>query len=171
MTDLAFAETVRTATIHRADAPVGRLARFHLRHRFDAHSCCHRSWSGRGKRVFLHGGEREFAIEFACAETHPDTGAVLEASTLAEIRSALRRQFDHTTLIAADDWQRELFEMLSEQGAIDLRIMDSTGVEGSAAWVFDTVELIVAQATDGRVWVSRVEATENRDNVVTLMAD
>lgn len=42
-------------------------------------------------------------------------------------------------------------------------------MEGSAAWVFDTAERIVGLATGGRVWVSRIEATESRNNV-TLTA-
>jgi flagellar biosynthesis regulator FlaF len=48
--------------------------------------------------------------------------------------------------------------------------MDTTGMEGSAAWVFDTAERIVALATGSRVWVSRIEACESRNNVVTLIA-
>jgi len=43
-------------------------------------------------------------------------------------------------------------------------------MEGSAAWVFDTAERIVGLATGGRVWVSRVEAWESRNNAVTLTA-
>jgi hypothetical protein len=44
----------------------------------------------------------------------------VESSTVKEIRTALRYQFD--------------------RGVIDLRIMANTGMEGSAAWVFDTAE-------------------------------
>ena len=172
MTTTAFADAVHTATMHRDDAPLGRTARFRLRKRFADLPCCHRSWSRQGaKRFFLHGYERHFEIEFACTETDPDTGTVLDARCLREVHTALARQFDNTTLIASDDPQRELFELLAEQDALDLRIMHCTGMEASAAWVFDTVERIVEQATDGRVWVSRVEARENRNNVVTLMAD
>lgn len=71
MTDLAVAETVHTATMHRDDAPIGRVARSHLRKRFGALSCCRRSWSDDGKHLFLHGFELAFDIEFACAGTEP----------------------------------------------------------------------------------------------------
>ncbi|OSC41443.1 6-carboxytetrahydropterin synthase [Mycobacterium decipiens] len=171
MTDIDFADGVHMATMHRADAPVGRTAKFHLRKRFGDLPCCHRSWSRQGKRFFLHGYERTFEIEFACTETESRSGLVVDTSCLRDIRAALRRQFDHTTLIAADDPQRDLFELLADRGVIDLRIMDSTGMEGSAAWVFDTAERIVARATGGRVWVSGIEARENRNNVVTLTVD
>ena len=132
--------------------------------------CCHRSWANQGKRFFLHGYEWTFEAEFACAETEPDTGEVVDSSAVREIRAALRYQFDHTTLIAVDDPQRDLFELLAERGVIDLRIMDNTGMEGSAAWVFDTAEQIVGLATAGRVWVSRIKARESRNHVVTLTA-
>ena len=69
-----------------------------------------------------------------------------------------------------DDPQRDLFELLAEQGVIDLRMMDNTGMEGSAAWVFDAAEQIVGPATAGRVWASRVKARESRNHVVTLTA-
>ena len=170
MTDTAIADGVHVATMHRADAPVGQRARFHMRKLFDNLPCCHRSWANQGKRFFLHGYERTFEVEFAFAETEPDTGEVVDSSAVREIRAALRYQFDHTTLIAVDDPQRDLFELLAERGVIDLRIMDNTGMEGSAAWVFDTAEQIVGPATGGRVWVSRVKARESRNHAVTLTA-
>lgn len=95
---------------------------------------------------------------------------MVDSAALNEVRAALRYQFDHTTLIAEDDPQRDLFELLAERGVVDLRIMDSTSMEGSAAWAFETAERIVALATGGRVWVSRIEASESRNNVVTLTA-
>ncbi len=161
---------MNVATLHRADAPIGRTARFHMRALFGNLPCCHRSWAKRGKRVFLHGYERTFKIEFACAETEPGTGLVLKNSSVKAVRAALQYQFDHTTLIAEDDPERDLFELLADRGVIDMRIMDTTGVEGSAAWVFDTAQRIVDLATGGRVWVSRVEACESRNHVVTLTA-
>lgn len=174
MPDTAFAaphsEDVRTATMHRDDSPIGRAAVFHLRSRFDDLPCCYRSWSQDGKRFFLHGYDRRFEIEFACAETDPGTDLVIDHRCLQEVGAALRHQFGHTTLIAADDPQRDLFELLAAEGAVDLRIMDCTGMEATAAWAFDTVEQIVARATGGRVWVSRIDAQENCNKVVTLTA-
>lgn len=161
---------VYLTTIHRADAPSGRTPRFHLRKHFDDLPCCHRSWANPGKRFFLHGCERRFEVEFACAEIEPESGLVVDGDAVGEIRAALRYQFDHTTLIAANDPQRDLFELLAERGVIDLRIMDNTGLEGSAAWVFETADRIAALATGGRVWVSRIGAGESRNNVVTLTA-
>jgi 6-pyruvoyltetrahydropterin/6-carboxytetrahydropterin synthase len=168
MSDTALADAPHIATLHRDDAPFGRTARFHLRKVFDNLPCCHRSWANHGTRFFLLDYERTFEIEFACAETEPGTGLVLDPTALKQVLAALRRQFDHTTLIALDDPDRELFELLADRGVIDLRIMNNTGIEGSAAWVFDTVDSVVGRATRGRVWVSRIEVRESDGDGVTL---
>lgn len=170
MSSIILADGVHVATMHRADAPVGQRARFHTGKLFDNLPRLPPLVGEPGEAVFLHGYERAFEVEFACADTGPDFGVVLDSSAVREIRAALRYQFDHTTLIAVEDAQRDLFELLAERGVIDLRIMDNTGMEGSAAWVFDTVEQIVGPATAGRVWVSRVKARESRNHVVTLTA-
>ena len=68
----------------------------------------------------------------------------------------------------ASDPHRDAFELLADRGVIDLRIIENTSMESSAAWAFDTAESIVAEATAGRVWVSRVEAHESRNHSVTL---
>ena len=60
MRNTIFVDGVRVATMHRADAPLGRTARFHMRRLFDNLPCCHRSWANQGKRFFLHGYERAF---------------------------------------------------------------------------------------------------------------
>lgn len=170
MPEIAFAGPAQTATMHRDDAPVGRTARFHLRKRFGGLHCCRRSWSDNGKRLFLHGYALSFEIEFACAETETESGQVLGSDCLDDIRAALAAQYAHTTLIATNDPQRDLFELLAERDLVDMRIVDSTGLEASAAWVFETVEKIVAQATGGRVWVSRIDAQESGGRVLTLTA-
>jgi 6-pyruvoyltetrahydropterin/6-carboxytetrahydropterin synthase len=147
-----------------------RAAAFRVRKLFDDLPCCHRSWVHQGKCAFLHGYERTFEVEFGCSELERDTGFVVDFGALKDVRAALLHQFDHTTLVAEDDPERGLFDQLAARGVIDLRIMASTGMEGSASWVFDTAERIVGTATGGRVWVTWVEARESRKNAVTLVA-
>lgn len=169
MPEIAFAGPAQTATMHRDDAPVGRTARFHLRKRFGGLHCCRRSWSDNGKRLFLHGYALSFEIEFACDERQFDD-QLLNTECLEDIRAALHAQFGHTTLIATNDPQRDLFELLAERDLVEMRVVDSAGLEASAAWVFETVEMIVAQATGGRAWVSRIDAQESGSRVFTLTA-
>ncbi|MFI1227510.1 MULTISPECIES: 6-pyruvoyl trahydropterin synthase family protein [unclassified Streptomyces] len=155
----------------RAPAPGGHpAAAFTVTKLFDDLPCCHRSWAHDGKCRFLHGYERSFEVEFACVELDPVTGFVVDFSALKNVRALLNRQFDHTTLVAGNDPERPLFEELAARGVIDLRIMEHTGMEGAAAWVMDEAGRLVHEATDGRVWIRRVEARECRKNSVTLSA-
>jgi 6-pyruvoyltetrahydropterin/6-carboxytetrahydropterin synthase len=167
---MAAAERACAGPMHVAGGFSGRAAVFRVRKLFDDLPCCHRSWAHHGKCFFLHGYELTFEIEFSCAEREPRTGFVVDFGALKDIRAALQHQFDHTTLIATDDPQRDLFEQLAEHGVIDLRIMEHTGMEGAAAWVFETADRIVGGATGNRVWVTQVEARECRKNAVTLTA-
>ncbi|WP_080640751.1 6-pyruvoyl trahydropterin synthase family protein [Salinispora arenicola] len=135
---------------------------------FDDLPCCHRSWAHDGKCAFLHGYERTFEIEFACAELDPVTGFVVDFSALKGVRALLAAQFDHTTLVAENDPERALFEELAARGVLDLRMMKHTGMEGTAAWVLDEAGRLIRASTNGRVWISRVQARECRKNAVTL---
>jgi 6-pyruvoyltetrahydropterin/6-carboxytetrahydropterin synthase len=134
---------------------------------FDDLPCCHRSWAHDGKCAFLHGYERSFTVEFAAERLEPGTGFVVDFGALKDVRRMLERQFDHTTLIAADDPELALFEDLHARRLIDLRVMDQPGMEGGARWVFDQTDALVRDRTDGRVHVTRVEARESRKNAVS----
>ncbi|MFK8850085.1 6-carboxytetrahydropterin synthase [Streptomyces sp. Ac-502] len=135
---------------------------------FDDLPCCHRSWAHEGKCAFLHGYERTFEIEFACAALDPATGFVVDFSALKGVRALLASQFDHTTLVAENDPERAMFEELAKRGVVDLRVMKHTGMEGAAAWVLEEAGRLIQESTGGRVWISRVEARECRKNAVVL---
>jgi 6-pyruvoyltetrahydropterin/6-carboxytetrahydropterin synthase len=145
-------------------------ARFSVVKLFDDLPCAHRSWAHGGKCAFLHGYERSFEIEFGCSEFEAGTGFVVDFSDLKEVRALIQEQFDHTTLIARDDPERELFERLERAGAMDLRIMDHTGMEGAAQWVYRNVDRLIRERTGGRVRVIRVNARESRKNAVVFRA-
>ncbi|MFD6517041.1 6-pyruvoyl tetrahydropterin synthase family protein [Rhodococcus sp. NPDC060176] len=138
---------------------------------FDDLPCCHRSWAHDGKCRFLHGYERSFEVEFACSALDSVTGFVIDFGALKDVRALLNRQFDHTTLVAENDPDRQLFEELDSRGVIDLRVMKHTGMEGAAAWVTEEAGRLVREASDGRVWICRVTARECRKNSVTLTSD
>ncbi|MGW0337722.1 6-pyruvoyl trahydropterin synthase family protein [Streptomyces sp. NPDC003011] len=167
MTDHAVRPATRTdesGPLHHAPA------RFSVTKLFDDLPCTHRSWAHDGKCAFLHGYERSFEIEFGCSELEAKTGFVVDFGDLKEVRALLQEQFDHTTLIAVDDPQRDLFEELRRSGVIDLRIMDHTGMEGAAEWVHERVDRLVRERTSGRVRVLRVVARESRKNAVVFRA-
>ncbi|MFL6615801.1 MAG: 6-pyruvoyl trahydropterin synthase family protein [Pantoea agglomerans] len=135
---------------------------------FDDLPCCHRSWANQGHCAFLHGYERRFNVEFCCFTLESGTGFIVDFSGLKKIRAALCHQFDHTTLIAENDPELPLFRQLAARNIIDLRIMANTSMEGAARWVFETANKLISEETEGRVWVTSVEARESRKNAVTL---
>ena len=82
-----------------------------------------------------------------------------------EIKKLLEKQFDHTTVVAADDPELSMFQLMSTKGMIDLRIAAiGVGIERTAEWVYDTVSEYVNDTTDGRVRVIKVEVWEHEGN-------
>lgn len=151
--------------ISRASLPA---ACYRVRKEFDDLPCSHRSWAHDGRCRFLHGYERRFTIDFRCDELEPGTGFVVDFGQLREVRELLQRQFDHTTIVSADDPELALFEQLDERGVIDLRVMEHSGMEGAARWVMARVDALIGELTAGRVSVERVEARESRKNALIL---
>ncbi|MFT3798100.1 6-carboxytetrahydropterin synthase [Microbacterium sp.] len=135
---------------------------------FDDLPCAHRAWAHDGLCRFLHGYERSFEIEFVCRELEADTGFVVDFGKLKPFRSMLERQFDHTTLIADNDPELELFRELGRRGVIDLRIMSGTNMEASAAWVLKHGTALLREQTDDRVRIRSIVARESRKNSVRM---
>lgn len=143
-------------------------ARFSVVKLFDDLPCSHRSWAHGGKCAFLHGYERCFEIEFGCERLEAGTGFVVDFGELKQVRALLQEQFDHTTLVATDDPELELFEELARREVIDLRVMAHTGMEGAAEWAYEHVDCLIRDATGDRVRVTRVVARESRKNAVVF---
>jgi 6-pyruvoyltetrahydropterin/6-carboxytetrahydropterin synthase len=139
-----------------------------VRKEFDDFPCAHRSWAHDGRCRFVHGYARSFVIDFACDELDPATGFVVDFGQLRDVHALLAAQFDHTTVVAADDPELELFEQLADKGLVDLRVMTHSGMEGAADWVFRHVDELIGLTTGGRVRVVRVEARESTKNAVVL---
>ena len=72
--------------------------------------------------------------------------------------------FDHTTVLAVDDPSLEKFVELSEEGILQLRVLESVGCEKFAEYVFDKVSEWVYRETVGRVGLVSVECREHEKN-------
>jgi 6-pyruvoyltetrahydropterin/6-carboxytetrahydropterin synthase len=83
---------------------------------------------------------------------------------LKAVKQWLKEMFDHTFLIASDDPYLDHFKQMDTDGIIQLRIMPNPGMEGSAKFVFDKVNQIVKEQTNGRAWVTKAEVRENEKN-------
>ena len=74
--------------------------------------------------------------------------------------------FDHTTCIAADDPELELFKEMDDRGIIDLRVLpNGVGCEKFAEYVALYLQDIVDKETNGRVSVHKVQCWEHNDNM------
>jgi 6-pyruvoyltetrahydropterin/6-carboxytetrahydropterin synthase len=71
---------------------------------------------------------------------------------------------DHTTIIAIDDPELDLFKELDAKGVIQLRIMDNVGCERFAEFLFNTINSFLLDETSGRVKATKVVVYEHERN-------
>lgn len=146
----------------------GAAPRYRVTKRFDDLPYAHRTWSHPGRCRFLHGYACSFVLTFEADELEETTGFVIDLSALKDVRDVLQQQFDHTTVIAADDPELGLFQMLHDRGLLDLRVLPRAGLEGAAAWVLESIGPHIAHRTGGRVRLVSVEARESPKNAVVV---
>jgi len=138
-------------------------AHFTSTKRFTGFPCTHRQWRSDAHCKFVHGYSREFYFEFACAELSYE-GWVVDFGGLKSVKAWLDKMFDHTFLASEDDPFMETFRELDRQGVIQLRVLPNVGMEGTAQFVHEHVDAMIADLTRGRAWVTLVEVRENEKN-------
>ena len=131
--------------------------------RFTGFPCTHRQWKADSHCRFVHGYSREFYFEFASKELSEEFW-VMDFGGLKGVKKWLNEMFDHTFLIAADDPYLENFKQMDKDGVIQLRVLPNPGMEGTAKFVYDHVNSIIQEQTNGRVWITKVEVRENEKN-------
>jgi len=127
-------------------------------------SCCFRQWRATHSHCrLLHG--YALAFKFVFATHHLDQNNwCFDFGAMKPVRAWLHEMFDHTTIIAEDDPQRELFERMQEADLVRLHILPAAGCEATARFVFDYVQNFVNEQTHGRVWLESVEIREHGGN-------
>jgi 6-pyruvoyltetrahydropterin/6-carboxytetrahydropterin synthase len=138
-------------------------AAFSCSKQFSGYPCCHRQWRHLGHCRFVHGYSRGFTCWFAATALDAN-GFVVDFSSLRELEARLARQFDHTFLANADDPLLSTWQELHAQGALDLRVMENVGMEGSARLVWDWANELLFGREGGRSCCWKVEARENEKN-------
>lgn len=138
----------------------------------DGFSACFRQWRADGTHCkFLHGYGIYFKITFEGELDQKnwvqDFGRMKRSPELIDGKNAKEwfdYNFDHTTVVAADDPMLDYFKNLQENGVVQLRIMDAVGCEKFAELVFDKLGDWCLRDTDGRVRVVQVECFEHTKN-------
>ena len=139
---------------------------------FDGFSCCFRQWKAEDTHCrFMHGYGVSFRVTFEGDLDERnwvwDFGGMKRAKTLIDDmqpKAWMDYMFDHTVLVAKDDPMLNYFRNLDDYGAIQLRIVNATGAEKFAEFIFHKLNNFVKDETNDRVKVAQVEFMEHGKN-------
>ena len=139
---------------------------------FDGFSCCFRQWKAETTHCrFLHGYGVSFRVTFEGGLDHRnwvwDFGGMKRAKTLIDDmqpKAWMDYMFDHTVIVAKDDPKLETFQAMEVMGIIQLRIVEATGAEKFAEFIYNKLNEFVHIETQGRVRISQVEFMEHGKN-------
>ena len=148
------------------------MAKFKSTKLFDGFSTCFRQWKAEDTHCkFLHGYAVSFRVWFEGELDERnwvwDFGGMKRAKTTINGMSPkdyFTYLLDHTTIIAEDDPHLTLFKQMNAEGIIQLRILDATGCERFAEYLYNIINNFLLAETDGRVKASKVEVYEHERN-------
>jgi 6-pyruvoyltetrahydropterin/6-carboxytetrahydropterin synthase len=139
---------------------------------YDGFSACFRQWRADGTHCkFLHGYGVSFEVTWEGDLDERnwvfDFGGLKRSKNLIcgkNPKEFLDWLLDHTVLVAQDDPELSLFEMLDKKQVIQLRVIPATGAERFAEYLFEKLNDWVAIETQGRVRVAQVKFMEHGKN-------
>ena len=139
---------------------------------FDGFSTVFRQWKAEDTHCkFLHGYGISFKVYFEGELDHRnwvwDFGGMKRAKTKIDGKSPKKwmdHMFDHTVIIADDDPYKEAFVLLNKENVIQLRIIQATGAESFAQYIYNKLNDFVKEETAGRVRVTKVKFMEHGKN-------
>jgi 6-pyruvoyltetrahydropterin/6-carboxytetrahydropterin synthase len=148
------------------------MGKFQSEKLFDGFSTVFRQWKADGTHCrFLHGYAISFNVTFEGELDEKnwvwDFGGMKRAKcTLGGMqpKDYFDYLLDHTTIIAQDDPQLELFKEMDAKGIIQLRILPATGCERFAEFLYNEINEFLNRETKGRVRAVKVEVKENGRN-------
>lgn len=126
-------------------------------------SCVFRQWRAESHCRLLHGYALSFKIVFE-ADTLDANNWVIDFGSLKPIKQWLKDIFDHTTVIASDDPQLQIFRDLEQQDLIALRVIPDVGCEKFALYVFQYVHDWLGSRSSALVRLRSVEVCEHGVN-------
>jgi 6-pyruvoyltetrahydropterin/6-carboxytetrahydropterin synthase len=130
-------------------------------------SCSFRQWRATHSHCrFLHGYALAFKFTVATRELDARNWC-FDFGAFKPLRAWLHEMFDHTTLIAEDDPERERLLHLEQAGLMQVRILPAVGCEATAHFVFEHAARFITEETQGRAWLESVEVREHGGNSVT----
>lgn len=99
-------------------------------------SCAFRQWRATSHCKYIHGYALAFKFVFE-TDALDDCNWVVDFGGLHKLREELKHWFDHTTLVAVDDPESNLFKVMHELKLIQMRSMSSVGCEAFARFAYE----------------------------------
>ena len=134
--------------------------------RFGPITTGHRQWRDTGHCSFVHGYGRYVRLTFE-AFFLDERGWVMDFGDLKDVKSWIESEWDHRTLIAADDPVIPELKALEKVGGINLNILPEgylPGIEESCRYLYDNLNPMIQQKTNNRVELTRIEIWETERN-------
>tara|TARA_B110000208_G_scaffold158973_1_gene193399 strand:- start:13 stop:477 length:465 start_codon:yes stop_codon:yes gene_type:complete len=139
---------------------------------FDGFSTVFRQWKASTTHCqFIHGYGISFKVYFEGNLDERnwvwDFGGMKRAKTLIDGKSPkawMDYMFDHTMIIAEDDPELEAFKQMDVAGVAQVRIIEATGAEKFAEYIYNKLNRFVLTETDDRVRVIKVKFMEHGKN-------
>ena len=134
--------------------------------RFGPITTGHRQWRDKGHCSYVHGYGRYVRLTFEATELD-ERGWVMDFGDLKTVKSWIESEWDHRTLIAADDPVIPELKTLEEVGGINLNILPEgylPGIEESCRYLYDKLNPVIQRKTNNRVEITRVEIWETEKN-------
>ena len=139
---------------------------------FDGFSTVFRQWKAETTHCrFVHGYGISFKVYFEGALDHRnwvwDFGGMKRAKTQIDGKSPkawMDYMFDHTMIIAEDDPELEAFKQMDKAGVAQVRVIEATGAEKFAEYIYSKLNEFVKTETDNRVKVTKVKFMEHGKN-------
>ena len=148
------------------------MGKFQSTKLFDGFSCVFRQWKAENTHCrFMHGYGVSFRVWFEGGLDDRnwvwDFGGMKRAQTKIDGMSPkawMDYMFDHTILVAKDDPMLNLINELEHNQIAQVRVIEATGAEKFAEFIFGKLNAFVQEETDGRVRVAKVEFMEHGKN-------
>jgi 6-pyruvoyltetrahydropterin/6-carboxytetrahydropterin synthase len=148
------------------------MFRFQSTKLYEGFSTVFRQWRAEGTHCsYLHGYGISFKLWFEGELDHRNwvwdfggfgrTSGRIDGMTPKQWFSYM---FDHTVIVAEDDPHLAELTRLEALGLVQLRVVQAVGAEQFARLLYEKLNPLVQQETNGRVRVTRVEFREHERN-------
>ena len=139
---------------------------------FDGFSTVFRQWKATTTHCrFVHGYGISFKVYFEGDLDHRnwvwDFGGMKRAKTQIDGKSPkewMDYMFDHTLIVAEDDPYIKAFQQMDTAGVAQVRVIEATGAEKFAEYIYNKLNKFVETETEGRVRVTKVKFMEHGKN-------